>query len=175
MIETRSLRRRVVPFLFSCLVAACSGGGTDAGENGNVSVSVTPTTLIVFQGATATATVNVTRDNYTAALTLTDSLTPSGVTVSFNPPVLSGSTLSSTLTLTATATATPEQVVIVIHVAGPGAEPARAAVGLPITVVQPQVKCCWQGPGRGPSRRVPQGSTVAARAPPRSLRERASR
>ena len=108
MIERRPLRRRVVPFLFSCLVAACSGGGTDAGVNGTVNVSVTPTTLTVPQGATATATVNVTRDNYTAALTLTDSLTPSGVTVSFNPPVLSGSTLSSTLTLTATATATPE-------------------------------------------------------------------
>ena len=50
-----------------------------------MSVSVTPTTLNVFQGATATATVNVTRDNYTAAVTLTDSLTPSGVTVSFQP------------------------------------------------------------------------------------------
>jgi hypothetical protein len=157
MIETRSLRRRIVPFLFSCLVAACSGGGTDAGGNGTVSVSVTPTTLIVFQGATATASVNVTRDNYTAALTLTDSLTPSGVTVSFNPPVLSGSTLSSTLTLTGTATATPQQVVIVIHAAGPGAEPARAAVGLPITVVQPQVQVLLAGAGTGTVTSSPAG------------------
>ena len=157
MIETRPLRRRVVPFLLSCLVAACSGGGTDAGETGNVSVSVTPTTLIVFQGATATATVNVTRDNYTPALTLTDSLTPSGVTVSFSPPVLSGSTLSSTLTVTGTATATPEQVVIVIHVAGPGAEPARAVVGLPITVVQPQVQVLPAGAGTGTVTSSPAG------------------
>lgn len=131
MIERRPLCRRVVPFLFSCLVAACGGGGTDAGGNGNVSVSVTPTTLNVFQGATATATVNVTRDNYTAALTLTDSLTPSGVTVAFNPPVLSGSTLSSTLTVTATATAPPGQTVIIVHAAGPGADAARAGIGVP--------------------------------------------
>jgi len=157
MIERRPLRRRVVPFLFSCLVAACSGGGTDAGGNGTVSVSVTPTTLNVFQGATATATVNVTRDNYTAAVTLTDSLTPSGVTMSFNPPVLNGSTLSSTLTVIATATATPGQVVVVVHAAGPGADAARAGVGVPILVVQPQVKVLLAGTGTGTVTSSPAG------------------
>jgi hypothetical protein len=157
MIERRPLRRRVVPFLFSCLIAACSGGGTDAGGNGTVSVSVTPTTLNVFQGATATATVNVTRDNYTAALTLTDSLTPSGVTVSFNPPVLSGSTLSSTLTVTATATATPGQVVVAVHADGPGADAAHAGVGVPISVLQPQVKVLLAGTGTGTVTSSPAG------------------
>jgi len=157
MIERRPLRRRVVPFLFSCLVAACSGGGTEAAGNGNVSVSVTPTTLTVFQGATATATVNVTRDNYTAAVTLTDSLTPSGVTVSFNPPVLSGSTLSSTLTVTATATATPGQVVVVVHADGPGADAAHAGVGVPILVGQPQVKVLLVGTGTGTVTSSPAG------------------
>jgi hypothetical protein len=122
-----------------------------------VSVSVTPTTLNVFQGATATATVNVTRDNYTAALTLTDSLTPSGVTVSFNPPVLSGSTLSSTLTVTATATATPGQVVVAVHADGPGADAAHAAVGVPISVLQPQVKVLLAGTGTGTVTSSPAG------------------
>jgi len=120
-------------------------------------VSVTPTTVNVFQGATATATVNVTRDNYTAALTLTDSLTPSGVTVSFNPPVLSGSTLSSTLTVTATPTATPGQAAMVIHVAGPGTDAARAGVALPISVVQPQVKVLLAGTGTGTVTSSPAG------------------
>lgn len=157
MIERRLPHRRVVPFLFSCLVAACSGGGTDAGGNGTVSVSVTPPTLTVFQGATASATVTVTRNNYNDALTLTDSGAPSGVTVAFNPPVLSGSALSSTLTVTATATATPGQAVMVIHVAGPGSDPARAGVALPMSVAQPQVRVALAGAGTGTVTSSPAG------------------
>ena len=157
MIERRRVHARVVALL-SCFLTACGGGGTDAsGGNGTVSISVTPATLTVFQGATTTATVTVARNNYTDALTLTDSGAPSGVTVSFNPPVLSGSTLSSTLTVTATATATPGQTGSVIHVTGPGADPARAGFGTSINVVQPQVRVSLAGTGAGTVTSSPAG------------------
>jgi hypothetical protein len=145
---SRPPRRCAATLLFATL-ATCSGLGTDGGGHGTIDLSVTPTTLIVFQGATKTATIHLTRNNYDPDVTLSDSGVPSGITVAYNPPVLSGSTLSSTLTISATATAQTGQASFLAHAAGPGADPARAGIIIQFTVVRPQVIVTLAGTGTG--------------------------
>ena len=62
-----------------------------------------PATTVV-RGATAQATISITRTNFTAPIALTVSALPSGVTAAFNPTPTS--TNSSVLTFTATTVAT---------------------------------------------------------------------
>ena len=65
------------------------------------SIAVNPASLSIAQGNTAGATVTITRTNFTGTVTLAATGLPSGVTASFNPSQLTGTTLSSVLTLTA--------------------------------------------------------------------------
>src|SRR5439155_1351264 len=60
-------------------------------------LSLTPAELTVEQGATGTATVTITRTNFTGAVTLSLGNAPSGVTGSFNPAAPTGT--NSTLTV----------------------------------------------------------------------------
>ena len=60
-------------------------------------LSRTPSALTILPGATGTTTVNLTRTNFTGAVTLSLGGAPSGVTGSFNPTAPTGT--SSTLTL----------------------------------------------------------------------------
>jgi List-Bact-rpt repeat protein len=162
MLRRRPPHRCALPVLCAVL-ATCGGGGTDAssGGNGTISVSVTPTTLVVFQGATVTATVTVTRTNFSDALTLSDSLLPAGLTASYSPPVLTGSTLTSILSITATATATPGSGSVVTYAAGPGTESAHAGFGISIIVSRPQVAVVLAGSGTGTVTSSPAGINCA--------------
>jgi len=58
-------------------------------------LSLTPAELTVEQGATGTATVTITRTNFTGAVTLSLGNAPSGVTGSFNPAAPPGPTRPS--------------------------------------------------------------------------------
>ena len=70
----------------------------------NFTLSVSPSSLTVAQGASGASTVTVTPQNgFNASVSLSASGLPSGVTASFNP---SSTTSTSTLTLTAGGTAT---------------------------------------------------------------------
>src|SRR5207244_11550117 len=60
-------------------------------------LSLPPAQLTVEQGATGTATVTITRTNFTGAVTLSLGNAPSGVTGSFNPAAPTGT--NSTLTV----------------------------------------------------------------------------
>src|SRR5207249_2438746 len=64
---------------------------------GDYTLSLTPAELTVEQGATGTATVTITRTNFTGAVTLSLGNAPSGVTGSFNPAAPTGT--NSTLTV----------------------------------------------------------------------------
>src|SRR5439155_749601 len=68
-------------------------------------LSLTPAELTVEQGATGTATVTITRTNFTGAVTLSLGNAPSGVTGSFNPAAPTGT--NSTLTMVVGAAVTP--------------------------------------------------------------------
>lgn len=70
----------------------------------NFSLSASPTSLSITQGASGTDSVSVTALNgFTGSVALSASGLPAGVTASFNP---ASTTSSSTLTLTASSTAT---------------------------------------------------------------------
>ena len=85
-------------------LAACSGGTETPGggdpSNGTVTISAVPTSVALTTGGTRSVTLTIVRTNRTDALTLSATGLPTGVTVAFNPAVLTGSTLSSTATFT---------------------------------------------------------------------------
>ena len=71
---------------------------------GNYTLSASPSSLSITQGAAGTSTITVTPQNgFNAGVSLSASGLPSGVTASFSP---NPATASSTLTLTASSTAT---------------------------------------------------------------------
>ena len=72
---------------------------------GDYTLSLTPAELTVEQGAMGTATVTITRTNFTGAVTLSLGNAPSGVTGSFNPAAPTGT--NSTLTMVVGAAVTP--------------------------------------------------------------------
>jgi hypothetical protein len=102
--------------LGTLLLTACGGGnsGSGAGGSGQTSnpqpsftLSATPATPSVVQGASVTATITVTpTDGFDSNVALSASGLPAGITASFNPSSLSPSstTTSGVLTLTANGT-----------------------------------------------------------------------
>src|SRR5947199_272171 len=72
---------------------------------GDYTLSLTPAELTVEQGAMGTATVTITRTNFTGAVTLSLGNAPTGVTGSFNPTAPTGT--SSTLTVSVGAAVPP--------------------------------------------------------------------
>ena len=87
-----------------------SGGG-----NPDFSLSASPTSLTVMQGASGTSTIAITRLNsFAGAVSFTASGLPSGVTASFNPATTTTSGTSSVLTLTASSTATAGSATVTI-------------------------------------------------------------
>src|SRR6266516_4352386 len=96
---------------------------------GDYSLSLTPAELTVEQGATGTATVTITRTNFTGAVTLSLGNAPSGVTGSFNPAAPTGT--NSTLTVGVGATVAPG--VYNLTVGGTGS-PGNRSTPLTLTV-----------------------------------------
>jgi endoglucanase len=80
------------------------GGG---GGAANFSLSASPASLTVNQGASGTSTIAITRLNsFAGAVSFTASGLPSGVSASFNPVTTTTTGTSSVLTLSASSTAT---------------------------------------------------------------------
>jgi subtilase family serine protease len=78
----------------------------------NYTLSASPNTLTIAQGASGASTITVTPQNgFNGNVSLSASGMPSGVTASFNPNITTG---TSTLTLTASSTATTGTVTITI-------------------------------------------------------------
>jgi len=75
-----------------------------ATQTPNFTLSANPASVSVARGASATSTITVTRTAFTAAVGLAASGLPSGVTATFNPVSVTGT--SSLLTFAASATAT---------------------------------------------------------------------
>jgi len=96
---------------------------------GDYTLSLTPAELTVEQGATGTATVTITRTNFTGAVTLSLGNAPSGVTGSFNPAAPTGT--NSTLTVGVGATVAPG--VYNLTVGGTGS-PGNRSTPLTLTV-----------------------------------------
>src|SRR5256884_9003385 len=88
-------------------LAVATGCGKDGGTGpaAEYSLSLGPAALTIVQGATGTATVTITRSNFTGAVTLSLGGAPTGVTGSFNPAAPTGS--SATLTVSVGAAVAP--------------------------------------------------------------------
>jgi subtilase family serine protease len=88
------------------------------GATPNFSLSASPNTLTIVQGASGTSTITITPQNgFSGSVTLAASGLPSGVTATFNPnpaTVTSPASTTSTLTLAATATAATGTVTVTI-------------------------------------------------------------
>jgi len=93
-------------------------------------LSLNPTSLSVTQGGNGTVTVNLTRTNFTAGVTLTAEGLPTGVTAAFNASPTTGNT--STLTLTAGATATTGTTNVTIRGTAAGATDQTATLALTV-------------------------------------------
>src|SRR6266516_3987411 len=88
-------------------VAVAVGCGTkeSTGPAADYTLSLAPAALTVAQAANGTATVTITRTNFTGAVTLSLGGAPTGVTGSFNPAAPAGT--SSTVTLSVGAAVAP--------------------------------------------------------------------
>src|SRR2546425_7195874 len=73
-------------------VAVAVGCGTkeSTGPAADYTLSLSSAALTIAQGANGTATVTITRTNFTGAVTLSLGGAPSGVTGSFNPAAPTG-------------------------------------------------------------------------------------
>ena len=93
-------------------------------------LSRSPSALTIAPGGSGTTTVNLTRTNFTGAVTLSLAGAPSGVTGSFNPPAPTGN--SSTLTLNVGGGVTPGVYPLTINgtsTAGPRSTKLTLTVG----------------------------------------------
>jgi hypothetical protein len=111
--------------------------------------------LTVFIGGSATTTLNTTRVGYHGPLTLTTMELPAGITATFNPPVLSESTPSSTLTVSAAADLSPGPRLIPILASG--SDSVSANFPLQLNVGRPAVNVARAGTGTGTVTSSPAG------------------
>ncbi|PYU05728.1 MAG: hypothetical protein DMG33_10135, partial [Acidobacteria bacterium] len=99
---------------------------------GNYTLSASPNSVSIFQGAAGASTITVTpQSGFSSSVSLSASGLPSGVAASFSP---NPATSTSTLTLTASSTATPGTVTLTITGMSGGLTNTAA---ITLTVVQP--------------------------------------
>jgi hypothetical protein len=93
-------------------------------------LAVSPASLPLTGGSAVTTTATITRTNFTAAVTLSVTGLPSGVTASFAPATLTDTTLTSVVTFTATNAVPTGSSDVVIHGTGSGATDQSQTVTL---------------------------------------------
>src|SRR5437879_2230149 len=86
-------------------VAVACGTKDSTGPGADYTLSLAPAALTIVQGANGTATVTITRTNFTGAVALSLGGAPTAVTGSFNPAAPTGT--NSTLTVSVGATVVP--------------------------------------------------------------------
>jgi hypothetical protein len=154
--------RRGWPLVLVALTVTC-GGPTDSGGAGSkFDVVVTPavsmtTPTNVPLGQSRSFTLTVTRTNYNAPISLSATWPngqPSGITATFSPTSLTGTTLSSTLTITAAPDAATGQFVLnATLTGGAGAGGAQDYGPVPVFIslqtVGPSINVTRSGSGTG--------------------------
>lgn len=103
----------------------------------SIALSIAPSALTIQTGASGTATATLVRTNFTGDVTLTSTGAPAGMTVTFNPATLTGTTLTSTVTVVVGATVAAGVHPITLTGAGTGV--ANATTVLTVTVTAPSI------------------------------------
>jgi hypothetical protein len=147
--------------LLLLIASGLACGGDTTGANAVppccISLSLPNMMLTVIQGLSINVPVTLTRtNNYTAAVTLSASDVPTGVTATFNPATLSGATLTSTLTITA-ATDAPTASAVLINIKGVTTDSLDARVFVTLNVIMPRVNVTLLGTGAGTVTSSPTG------------------
>jgi uncharacterized membrane protein len=86
----------------------------------NFTISAGPTAVNTTPGGTASSTITIVRTNLTADVALSLVSPPTGITGTFTPATLTGTTLTSTLAITVAGTVTPGQYTLTVQGAGGG-------------------------------------------------------
>ncbi len=170
-----------VAFVCSCIGSGPTDSGTSntGADTTNPQIAFTvlpPSPYFVAEGASIKLMVTLVRTNYAGAVPLSVLNLPAGVTGTFDPPTLTGATLTSTLTISAANTAPVGEYGFGITATGAGGNPT----GLPFTlgVVQPRVSVSKSGSGSGTVISSPPGiscgGTCSAGFPPGSITLRAA-
>jgi hypothetical protein len=118
-------------------VAACgsSGGGETTPPIAEaIAIALSASSLSVVQGQSNTANITLTRTGgYAGAVSLSLENAPTGVTGSFSPPSLTGTTATSTLLITAAPNAATATTNMVVRATGTGVTAQTATLPLTIT------------------------------------------
>lgn len=105
-----------------------------AAQTPTVSLASNPAALSVQAGASGTSTLTITRGGgFTGDVALTLDTPPAGITGTFAPTTLSGTTLTSTLTLSAAANLAPGIYTVTARAAGTGVTAATTALTVTVT------------------------------------------
>jgi hypothetical protein len=135
MTRTRRAGRAWVGAVATLIVLAC-GGEDPAGSSGSILISLTPTTLPVQQGGSGSLTLSLTRGGgFGGAVALTATGLPAGVTTTFTPAQMTGTTVSSTVGVTVGAAVAPGIYTGTVSATATGIDPATTTYQVSVTAV----------------------------------------
>lgn len=128
-------------FATTLLLAACGGGdGSTNPPSGNQGITLVASTTSgsVVRGGSISTTLTLGRiDGYAGAVELTATGNPNGVTVTFSPTTLTGSTLNSIATITVAPSITATGMTITLRASGAGV--AGQSVAFQLTIPPPAI------------------------------------
>ena len=125
---------RVFSALALLTAIACGDDDNGTEPEGSISVSASPTTLTVQQGASGTVNVTLTRGGgFAAPVTVTVEGLPAGVTASVNPTSLTGTTTSAVVTVNVASTVPAGNYPVTVRGSATGIGAATAQYTLTVT------------------------------------------
>lgn len=116
----------------AAVLAGCGGGGGEPSLPASIALSLSAPTASAAQGASSPVTITLSRSNFAGDVTLTAEGLPAGVTASFSPATLSGTTAASVVTLSAGLAATPGTTVVTVRASGSGVTSQTSAISLTV-------------------------------------------
>lgn len=125
---------RLLPLVLSAAVisSACSNDDAVSPTPSSVAVQLGQANATITRGGTITVPITLSRTNYAGTVNLVAEGLPAGVTATFNPVSVAGSSTTSNVTIAATSTATTGAANITIRASGSGI--TTSTVTLPLTV-----------------------------------------
>ncbi len=129
----KHLRRYGLALLGAVALAGCSSDGT-GNNTGTITLSLSPTSGSVQQGAQTTTTATLTRGGgFTGTVNLTVTGAPTGVSAVVSNVQTSGTTTTATVTVSVALTTVAGVYPLVVHGTGTGVTEALANYGLTVT------------------------------------------
>ena len=129
-------RNHLLSLALSAMIAltgACgSGGATTTGTTGSITLSLSPTSATIQQGASAQVTGTIVRSNFTGDVAISVSGAPSGVTGNVTLAPVNGGN-SAQVTLSASSSTVPGTYTLTVTASGSGISNATATFTLTVT------------------------------------------